>query len=123
MWSLMSIQRSKLINLLGSAGIALAAVCLTVTPLFAADVLPPKKAPEKAPDTRPDTVPRAPEPPPPPSSIDPGIERRPQTVPHPRSAVPPPNVDPDIAVNPETAPPAAEAVKPKGNTEPERSTR
>lgn len=48
----------------------------------------------------------------PPSQIDPGIERRPSSVPDPRSAVSPPNVDPKMAVDPETAPPAKEAIKP-----------
>lgn len=45
---------------------------------------------------------------PPPSRMDPGIERRPQTVPDPRSAVVPPKVDPKMAIDPETAPPATD---------------
>ena len=57
----------------------------------------------------------------PPSSIDPGIERRPQTIPHPRSAVTPPNVDPKMAIDPETAPPAMEKLKPGGSKEPPRN--
>ncbi len=56
---------------------------------------------------------------PPPSRIDPGIERRPQTIPDPRSAVIPPKVDPKMAIDPETAPPITEKMKP-GSTEPPR---
>lgn len=54
---------------------------------------------------------------PPPSRIDPGIERRPQTIPDPRSAVIPPKVDPKMAIDPETAPPATEKTKPGGSNE------
>lgn len=54
---------------------------------------------------------------PPPSRIDPGIERRPQTIPDPRSAVIPPKIDPKMAIDPETAPPAMEKMKPGGSTE------
>lgn len=55
---------------------------------------------------------------PPPSRIDPGIERRPQTVPHPRSAITPPIVDPKMAIDPETAPPATEKTRPGGSQKP-----
>ena len=55
---------------------------------------------------------------PPPSRIDPGIERRPQTVPHPSSAVTPPIVDPKMAIDPETAPPATGKTKPGGSQPP-----
>jgi hypothetical protein len=58
---------------------------------------------------------------PPPSRIDPGIERRPQTIPDPRSAVTPPNVDPKMAIDPETAPPAMEKLKPGVSKEPPRN--
>ena len=58
---------------------------------------------------------------PPPSRIDPGIERRPQTIPDPRSAVTPPIVDPKMAIDPETAPPAMEKLKPGGSKEPPRN--
>ena len=58
---------------------------------------------------------------PPPSRIDPGIERRPQTIPDPRSAVTPPIVDPKMAIDPETAPPAMEKLKPGSSKEPPRS--
>jgi hypothetical protein len=58
---------------------------------------------------------------PPPSRIDPGIERRPQTIPDPRSAVTPPIVDPKMAIDPETAPPAMEKLKPGGSKEPARN--
>lgn len=57
----------------------------------------------------------------PPSRIDPGIERRPQTIPDPRSAVTPPIVDPKMAIDPETAPPAIEKLKPGGSKEPPRN--
>ena len=55
------------------------------------------------------------------SRIDPGIERRPQTIPDPRSAVTPPNVDPKMAIDPETAPPAMEKLKPGVSKEPPRN--
>jgi hypothetical protein len=55
---------------------------------------------------------------PPPSRIDPGIERRPKTIPDPRSAISPPNVDTKMAIDPETAPPATEKTKPGGLNEP-----
>ena len=55
---------------------------------------------------------------PPPSRIDPGIERRPQTIPDPRSAVIPPKVDPKMAIDPETAPPATEKTNPGGSNIP-----
>lgn len=58
---------------------------------------------------------------PPPSRIDPGIERRPRTIPDPRSAVTPPNVDPKMAIDPETAFPAREKTKPGGSNEPPRT--
>ncbi|THI87063.1 MAG: CBS domain-containing protein [Nitrospira sp. CG24A] len=58
---------------------------------------------------------------PPPSRIDPGIERRPQTIPDPRSSVTPPIVDPKMAIDPETAPPAMEKLKPGGSQEPPRN--
>lgn len=56
----------------------------------------------------------------PPSSIDPGIERRPQTIPHPRSAVTPPIVDPKMAINPATGSPAVGKSKPDGSQKPPR---
>ncbi len=55
---------------------------------------------------------------PPPSRIDPGIERRPKTIPHPRSAITPPIVDPKMAIDPETAPPATGKTKPGGTNQP-----
>jgi len=58
---------------------------------------------------------------PPPSRIDPGIERRPQTIPDPRSAVTPPIVDPKMAIDPETAPPAMEKLKPGAPKGPPRN--
>jgi hypothetical protein len=38
---------------------------------------------------------------PPPSTIDPGIQKLPETVPDPKAAIPPPNVDPDMVIDPE----------------------
>ena len=57
----------------------------------------------------------------PPSRIDPGIERRPQTIPHPRSAVIPPIVDPKMAIDPETGLSASEKPKPGDPKEPPRT--
>ncbi len=37
----------------------------------------------------------------PPSRIDPGIQKAPETVPNPKSIVPPPVVDPKMAIDPE----------------------
>ena len=54
---------------------------------------------------------------PPPSRIDPGIERRPQTIPDPRSAVTPPIVDPKMAIDPETGLSVREKPKPGGSKE------
>lgn len=54
----------------------------------------------------------------PPSRIDPGIERRPQTVPDPRSTVVPPKVDPKMAIDPEKAPLAPEKTNPGGSDAP-----
>ena len=90
--------------------------------IFAADVQPPAQSPEKGSESRSQTTPENPSgsgvPSVPPSNIDPGIERRPGTVPHPRSAVPPPNVDPNMAINPETSPPGAGGKKPRGGQKP-----
>jgi hypothetical protein len=55
---------------------------------------------------------------PPPSRIDPGIERRPQTIPDPRSAVVPPIVDPKMAIDPEKASTAPDKTKPSGSNAP-----
>jgi hypothetical protein len=54
----------------------------------------------------------------PPSRIDPGIDRRPQTVPDPHSAVVPPKVDPKMAIDPETHPPDRENAKPGSSPAP-----
>src|SRR5215813_5961185 len=62
----------------------------------AADVMP---SPAPAPDSRSESPERPSAPPP--SRIDPGIERRPQTLPDPRSAVVPPNTDPKMTIDPE----------------------
>ncbi len=42
-----------------------------------------------------------PTPPAPPSRIDPGIQKTPDTVPNPKSIVPPPVLDPKMAIDPE----------------------
>jgi hypothetical protein len=70
---------------------------------WSADVTPAPSVPNEVLPEHPQSPSR-----PPPSRIDPGIERRPQTVPNPRSAVVPPKVDPNMAIDPETAPPATE---------------
>lgn len=82
---------------------------------WSADVTPAPSVPSEV-------LPERPQAPstPPPSRIDPGIERRPQTIPDPRSAIIPPKVDPKMAIDPETAPPAMEKMKPGGSTEPPR---
>ena len=88
--------------------LALLVLAVWLSPAWSADVTPAPSVPEhpQTPST------------PPPSHIDPGIERRPQTVPDPHSAVVPPKVDPKMAIDPEKAPPASEKTKPSGPHEP-----
>src|SRR5262245_18326535 len=74
---------------------------------WAADVMP---SPAPTPDSR-SEIPERPSAPPP-SRIDPGIERRPKTLPDPRSAVVPPDTDPKMTIDPESAPPSMEQKKP-----------
>ena len=69
---------------------------------FAADEAPPQGTPPERPSLR-ETVPQ----PVPPSTMDPGIQKQPPTVPSSESAVEPPNVDPEMAIDPQTAPPAS----------------
>ncbi len=83
-------------------------VAVWLSAAWSADVTPVPSVPPERPQA-PGT--------PPPSRIDPGIERRPQTIPDPRSAVVPPKVDPKMAIDPETAPPATEKMKPGDSTE------
>ena len=87
--------------------------------VFSADIIPsvpiPEIESERGSETSPGKGFDPGAPPIPPSSIDPGIERRPPTIPDRRSAVPPPNVDPKMTINPETAPPT-EGLKPQGGT-------
>ncbi|WP_447602853.1 hypothetical protein [Nitrospira sp. Nam80] len=76
----------------------------------AADVVPPS-------DTRSESRPGEPSPPttqpaPPPSAIDPGIQKLPETVPDPKAAVPPPVVDPNMVIDPETGRRKSEEVQP-----------
>ena len=66
---------------------------------FAADVMPPSNSPSQP--ERGESPPPAIAPAPPPSSIDPGIQKTPETVPDPKSAVPPPNIDPEMVIDPE----------------------
>ena len=79
-----------------------AVLVLCGTHTFAADVVPPSQAPpsERNPGEAP---PPNIAPPPPPSSIDPGIQKTPETVPDPKAAVPPPNIDPEMVIDPEKA--------------------
>jgi hypothetical protein len=95
--------------------ILLAPLILAVwlSPASSADVTPPPSIPSEVFPEHPQT-PSAP----PPSRIDPGIERRPQTVPDPRSAIVPPKVDPKMAIDPEMVPPAAEKTNPGGSDGP-----
>jgi CBS domain protein len=88
-------------------------IALWLSAAWSADITP---APSTPGESRPDD-PQGPSTPPP-SRIDPGIERRPQTIPDPRSAVTPPNVDPKMTIDPETVPPATEKTKPGGSNEP-----
>lgn len=81
---------------------------------LAADIIPPPSPPVEAPSNK-DQAPSQP----PPSRIDPGIERRPQTIPDPRSAVTPPIVDPKMAIDPEPSPGAMEKPKPGSAPPPE----
>ena len=67
--------------------------------VLAADVVPPS---DPRSETRPgEPVPPSNPPAPPPSTIDPGIQKTPETVPDPKSTVPPPNVDPEMVIDPE----------------------
>ena len=66
---------------------------------FAADVMPPSNPPSQP--ERGESPPPTIAPAPPPSSIDPGIQKTPETVPDPKSAVPPPNIDPEMVIDPE----------------------
>jgi hypothetical protein len=87
-------------------------IALWLTEAWSADITPSPTPPsESSPD-----VPQTPNPPP--SRIDPGIERRPQTIPDPRSTVTPPVVDPKMAIDPETSPPVTEKSKPGNSVEP-----
>ena len=68
-------------------------------------------------DQRPESHPGEPGPPstmptPPPSSIDPGIQKLPESVPDPKAAIPPPVVDPEMAIDPETRRRESEEVPP-----------
>lgn len=104
---------------LGTTGIFLLftpwILAVWLSPAWSADITP---VPPRPLESRPDN-PQAPRTPPP-SRIDPGIERRPQTIPNPRSSITPPNVDPKMAIDPETAPPAMEKTKPGGSNVPPR---
>ncbi|MEX5216311.1 MAG: hypothetical protein AB7G68_03735 [Nitrospiraceae bacterium] len=90
-------------------GVAVWTLCL-IGATRAADVIPPS---ESGSESRPG----APSPPnitpaPPPSAIDPGIQKLPETVPDPKAAVPPPVVDPNMVINPETGRRKSEEVPP-----------
>lgn len=88
-------------------------IAVWLSPAWSADIIP---APSKPNETLPEQ-PQAPSTPPP-SRVDPGIERRPQTIPDPRSAVIPPKVDPKMSIDPEKAPPAMEKTNPGGSNAP-----
>jgi hypothetical protein len=78
------------------------AVLISFTPgvARAADAAPRSDSPSESrpgEPTPPNTMPA-----PPPSTIDPGIQKLPETVPDPKAAVPPPVVDPNMVIDPET---------------------
>ena len=83
-----------------------------IPPVWSADVTPAPPLPSEGRPEQPQTPST-----PPPSRIDPGIERRPQTIPDPRSAVVPPKVDPKMAIDPEKALPAPKKTQPGGPNE------
>lgn len=102
----------------GRVHFILAAVLIASLPagIFAADPEPPTMQPDQSP--RPET-PELP-PPAPPSRIDPGIHKQPDTPPNPKSIVTPPVVDPHMAIDPEQ-PPRSDAPTPpppSGNAPP-----
>ena len=86
-------------------GMVVLMLCLTAASQ-AADVVPPSESRPGAPST-PNITPA-----PPPSTIDPGIQKLPETVPDPKAAVPPPVVDPNMVINPETGQRKSEEVPP-----------
>ena len=88
-------------------------MAIWISPAWSADVTPAPSVPSEVRPEHPQTPST-----PPPSRIDPGIERRPQTIPDPRSAVVPPKVDPKMAIDPEKALSAPEKTQPGGSNEP-----
>lgn len=86
--------------------------------VVAADILPPAPLPGKRsspPATTPENPSEEGQPAIPPSTIDPGIQQRPPTIPDARSVVPPPTVDRNMSVNPEASPPSEKAKKRQGD--------
>jgi hypothetical protein len=78
---------------------ALAAIILFIWSgtTLAAEPAPGPKGPGQPPTSQgPQLTPPAP-----PSKIDPGIQKQPDTVPNLKSVVPPPVVDPNMAIDPE----------------------
>jgi hypothetical protein len=98
--------------------IVLIVILLVGLPALAADADRPEGAPPERPNAE-ETVPK----PVPPSTIDPGIQKAPPTVPSPESAVQPPVVDPKMAVDPETAPPASSPNIPQKTEPPSKPPR
>jgi len=86
--------------------------------VLAADQVPGSKDPTEPPFSH--NPPLAP--PVPPSKIDPGIQKQPDTVPNPKAIVPPPVVDPNMVVDPEKPRPGDNVPAPKtdGSTQPKR---
>ena len=82
------------------------------TVLSAADQGPGSKDPVKPP------APGAQTPPAPPSKIDPGIQKQPDTVPNPKAIVPPPVVDQNMVVDPEKPRTGDRTNPPKPNAPP-----
>ena len=93
---------------------------LSVIPTMssAADQLPGSKDPAQPPGGQQPPL----SPPAPPSKIDPGIQKQPDTVPNPKAIVPPPVVDENMVVNPEKPRPGdrANPANPEAPAKPNR---
>ncbi|MEP7152614.1 MAG: hypothetical protein ABI856_12965 [Nitrospira sp.] len=86
----------------------LAAIVLLPSPVkaLAADTGPVPMERNQPPHAQP------PQPPAPPSKIDPGIQKQPDTVPNSKAIVTPPVVDPHMAIDPEKKTNPSEATPP-----------
>lgn len=102
--------------------VLLTPLVLTVTLLFSAGISQAADPAPKGKGTNPVQPPaqQTPQlaPPAPPSKIDPGIHKQPDTMGSPEAVVPPPVVDPEMVVNPEQARPGM--AKPDGTPTPKK---